>query len=80
MTERKRSSARKGSTPRKREGRAYAPRASFEELEIRTADGVALRAVVDDPPEGVMLRGTCVMAHALFARLRACYGRKVGCW
>jgi predicted alpha/beta hydrolase len=53
----------------KREARAvHAPHASFEELEIRTHDGVALRAVVDDPPAGVALRGTCVMAHALFAR------------
>ena len=53
----------------------HAPRASFEELEIRTVDGVALRAVVDDPPEGVALRGTCVMAHALFAR-KTEFGRR----
>lgn len=53
----------------------HAPRASFEELEIRTADGVALRAVVDDPPEGVALRGTCVMAHAMFAR-KTEFGRR----
>lgn len=46
----------------------HAPRASFEELEIHTGDGAALRASVDDPPVGVPLRGTCVMAHALFAR------------
>jgi predicted alpha/beta hydrolase len=51
------------------------PRASFEELEIRTADGVALRAVVDDPPEGIPLRGTCVMAHAMFAR-KSEFGRR----
>ena len=53
----------------------HAPRASFEELEIRTEDGVALRAVVDDPPEGVALRGTCVMAHAMFAR-KTEFGRR----
>jgi predicted alpha/beta hydrolase len=59
MTER-----RAGNRPRK----AFAPRASFEELEIHTRDGVALRAIVEDPPAGVAVRGTCVMAHALFAR------------
>jgi len=53
----------------------HAPRASFEELEIRTEDGVALRAVVADPPEGVALRGTCVMAHAMFAR-KTEFGRR----
>lgn len=53
----------------------HVPRASFEELEIRTADGVALRAVVDDPPEGIALRGTCVMAHAMFAR-KSEFGRR----
>ena len=66
----------KRSGARKREARAvHAPRSSFEELEIRTADGVALRAVVDDPPAGVALRGTCVMAHALFAR-KTEFGRR----
>lgn len=44
-----------------------APRSSFEELEIRTADGAALRALVDDPPEGRELRGAIVLAHAMFA-------------
>jgi len=53
----------------------HAPRASFEELEIRTEDGVALRAVVDDPPADVALRGTCVMAHAMFAR-KVEFGRR----
>jgi predicted alpha/beta hydrolase len=53
----------------------HAPRSSFEELEIRTEDGVALRAIVDDPPEGVALRGTCVMAHAMFAR-KTEFGRR----
>lgn len=53
----------------------HAPRSSFEELEIRTADGVALRAIVDDPPEGVALRGSCVMAHAMFAR-KTEFGRR----
>ena len=68
--------ARKRSTSRKREARGvHAPRASFEELEIHTEDGVALRAVVDDPPAGVPLRGTCVMAHALFAR-KSEFGRR----
>ncbi|AKU97987.1 hydrolase of the alpha/beta superfamily [Labilithrix luteola] len=46
------------------------PRASYEELEIRAADGVALRAVVDDPPEDVPFRGTAVLAHAMFANKR----------
>lgn len=58
--------------PRKR---VHVPRASFEELEIRTADGVALRAVVDDPPDDVPLNGTCVMAHAMFAR-KTEFGRR----
>ena len=67
---------RKKTTTRRRDSRAvHAPRASFEELEIHTADGVALRAVVDDPPEGTALRGTCVMAHALFAR-KSEFGRR----
>jgi predicted alpha/beta hydrolase len=65
-----------GPRPRKKKRREVdGPRASFEELEIRTADGVALRAVVDDPPEGVSLRGTCVMAHAMFAR-KSEFGRR----
>jgi predicted alpha/beta hydrolase len=34
-----------------------------------------LRAVVDDPPDGVPLRGTCVMAHAMFAR-KTEFGRR----
>jgi predicted alpha/beta hydrolase len=45
-----------------------APRASFEEIEIRAADGVALRAVMDDPPEGTALEATLVLGHAMFAR------------
>jgi len=62
--------------PKKKKRRdVHAPRASFEELEIRTADGVALRAVVDDPPEGIELRGTCVMSHAMFAR-KSEFGRR----
>jgi len=66
-----------GTTPRtrKKKREVYTPRASFEELEIRTADGVGLRAVVDDPPDGVPLRGTCVMAHAMFAR-KSEFGRR----
>ncbi len=51
------------------------PRASFEEIEVRTEDGVALRGVVDDPPEGVALAGTCVLAHAMFAR-KTSFGRR----
>lgn len=51
------------------------PRSSFEELEIRTSDGAALRAVVDDPPEKTPLRGTLVLAHAMFAR-KASFGRR----
>lgn len=58
-----------------RKKNVHSPRASFEELEIRTADGVALRAVADDPPKGVALRGTCVMAHAMFAR-KTEFGRR----
>jgi len=53
----------------------FAPRASFEELEIHTSDGATLRAVVDDPPEGVALRGTLVLAHAMFAR-KSSFGRR----
>jgi predicted alpha/beta hydrolase len=60
---------------RKNARAAHSPRASFEELEIRTADGVALRAVVDDPPDAVALRGTCVLAHAMFAR-KTEFGRR----
>jgi predicted alpha/beta hydrolase len=51
------------------------PRASFEELEIRTRDGASLRAVVDDPPGARPLRGTVVLAHALFAH-KASFGRR----
>lgn len=47
---------------------AYTPRTNFEQLEIRTADGVALRADVEEPPAGKAVRGTCILAHALFAR------------
>lgn len=54
---------------------AAPPRASFEELEIHTADGVALRAVMDDPPDGVALAGTCVLGHAMFAR-KTSFGRR----
>lgn len=36
------------------------------ELEIRTADGASLRAVVDEP--AAELRATLVLAHAMFAR------------
>jgi predicted alpha/beta hydrolase len=54
--------------------RSRSPRVSFEEIEIRTSDGVALRAVVDDPPEGVPLAGTAVLAHAMFGR-RTEFGR-----
>ena len=52
-----------------------APRSSFEELEIHTSDGASLRALVDDPPEDVELRGTLVLAHALFAR-KTSFGRR----
>lgn len=69
-----RSRPRKATTRRKTR-ETHAPRASFEELEIHTEDGVALRAVVDDPPEGVAMRGTAVMAHALFAR-KTEFGRR----
>jgi predicted alpha/beta hydrolase len=52
---------------------AYEPRASYEEVEIRTEDGVSLRAVMDDPP--VPMVGTCVLAHAMFAR-KSEFGRR----
>jgi predicted alpha/beta hydrolase len=64
-----------GPRPKKKRREVHARRASFEELEIRTADGVALRAMVHDPPEGIALRGTCVMAHAMFAR-KSEFGRR----
>lgn len=54
---------------RPRMGRHVVPRAAFEELEIRTTDGVSLRATVDEA-EGE-LRATVVLAHALFARKTA---------
>lgn len=43
-------------------------RTMVEDLEIRTTDGTSLRATVREPPEGVTFAGTCVLAHALFAR------------
>jgi predicted alpha/beta hydrolase len=49
------------------------PRASFDELEIRTSDGAVLRAVVLDPPPGTPLRATAILAHAMFAR-RSSFG------
>ncbi len=67
--------ARKRSGGRRESRVVHAPRASFEELEIHTQDGVALRALVEDPPAGVTLRGTCVMAHAMFAR-KSEFGRR----
>jgi predicted alpha/beta hydrolase len=51
------------------------PRSSFDELEIHTSDGAVLRAIVDDPPEGVPLRATLVLAHAMFAR-KSSFGRR----
>lgn len=51
------------------------PRASFEELEIRTSDGACLRAFVDDPPEGTAIDGTLVLGHAMFAR-KSSFGRR----
>lgn len=53
----------------------HRPRASYEELEIRTEDGASLRAVVEDPPADVAFRGTCVLAHSLFAR-KTSFGRR----
>jgi hypothetical protein len=67
--------AKKRGSRRPSRRKVHAPRASFEELEIRTEDGVALRAVVDDPPDGVTMRGTCVLAHAMFAR-KTEFGRR----
>jgi predicted alpha/beta hydrolase len=51
------------------------PRASFEELEVRTSDGAVLRALVDDPPGDTPMRGTLVLAHAMFAR-KSSFGRR----
>jgi predicted alpha/beta hydrolase len=42
-----------------------------ESIEIRTADGVSLAANVLDPLDGQRMRGTIVMAHAMFARQSA---------
>ncbi|MBX3192258.1 MAG: alpha/beta fold hydrolase [Labilithrix sp.] len=64
-----------GTNGRRRRAAKSEPRASFEELEIHTSDGVALRAVVDDPPEGARFAGTCVLAHAMFAR-KTEFGRR----
>jgi predicted alpha/beta hydrolase len=39
-----------------------------EEIELRTRDGASLRVVVTEPEPGRPLRGTFVLAHAIFAR------------
>lgn len=70
-----RASEGRSARPPRKVREVYAPRASFEELEIHTTDGVALRAIVDDPPEGTPLVGTCVLAHAMFAR-KSEFGRR----
>lgn len=45
------------------------PRESFEELEIHTADGVALRARTEEPARPRLeAPPVCVLAHAMFAR------------
>jgi predicted alpha/beta hydrolase len=59
---------------RKKSRASAAPAASSEEVEIHTHDGVALRAVSIDPPPGAALLGTCVLAHAMFAR-KSSFGR-----
>jgi alpha-beta hydrolase superfamily lysophospholipase len=51
------------------------PRVSFEEIEIWTADGVSLRAIVEDPAPGRSLRGTVILAHAMFTR-KSVFGRR----
>jgi predicted alpha/beta hydrolase len=56
--------ARAATARRARPKRAVPAPAWFEELEIRTEDGVALRAVLVDPPHDIALLGTCVLAHA----------------
>jgi predicted alpha/beta hydrolase len=48
------------------------PRISYEEIEIRTADGLTLRAEVEEPDE---LRATAVLAHAILAR-KSAFGRR----
>lgn len=50
------------------------PRASYEEVEIRSSDGARLRAIVEDPPAPLPVRATVVLAHAMFAR-KATFGR-----
>lgn len=50
-----------------RAGEHASPRESYEEIEIHTRDGVALRAVTADPPVDVPMLGTCVFAHAMLA-------------
>lgn len=59
---------------RRRDLRAATPRSSFDAIEIYTSDGAVLRAIVDDPPDGVPLRATLVLAHAMFAR-KSSFGR-----
>lgn len=48
---------------------------SYEEVEIRTADGASLRARVEDPDGGTPLVGTVVLSHAMFAR-KSEFGRR----
>ncbi len=54
----------------RRATRASAPPAGdgSETIEIHTASGAPLRATVREPPRGVKLAGTAVLAHAMFAR------------
>jgi predicted alpha/beta hydrolase len=39
-----------------------------EAIEVHTVDGLALRATVREPKRGARMRGTAVLAHAMFAR------------
>src|SRR5262249_46505102 len=69
------SSSRTKQSTRRHDVRTVGPRASFDELEIHCSDGAALRAIVDDPPEGVSVRATLILAHAMFAR-KSSFGRR----
>lgn len=63
-----RSRKKENSGARAPRSRVVPVRTMVEDLEIRTMDGTALRATLREPPEGVPFAGTCVLAHALFAR------------
>ncbi len=71
----KRARSREADRRRRRTLRSVEPRSSFDEIEIHASDGAILRAIVDDPPEGIPLRATLVLSHATFAR-KTSFGRR----